>query len=637
MQINSSEFRNAAGIAEYNSGVIEDCISRVNMNSYGVNIRMAGITAYNDGDIYRCKNEGNLSGKASELAGIAALNGGTNIVGCENSGAISFQTSGCHAYAGGIVGNEYRASSGSQFTIEDCKNTGDIYGDVENGAATIGGVIGETTRKGDNSNSTIKNCTNAGNLYGTGEIGGVIGAVNHGHTYTLNGEEIVSNGDNFLVEGCGNSGTITVKKGVDGTSSWAGGVFGKVNIAKNGTVYIKDCGNSGSIYSENGKSDRNVDVLGGIGASLENVGCADGTANSYIYIESCFNKGFVDDSVNYCSDQIGGISGGNTAVTNCNYTGNRFQTDADGNVHAYYPDGTPIRNQFIFDGYFTYYIQADGTAMKDNLTYHPDGTHIICFDNKGHEVFMDFYYCSKVGYTCYFDSLGYIYKDQITFVGNKTYYLNGDGKMENSGWFRFANGRDYGYANSDGTLKTNQFSYDAWGRVVFYHWNGMVARGLISDGLWYYSMDTGDGHYLGRFKAAGVAASDTYQFQVLDLVNEERLSRNIPPLKVSEQAQQAAQIRAGEIYTLFSHTRPNGTSCLTVLDEYVTDGYMSAGENIAAGQSSPQEVVEDWMNSPGHRANILDESYTALGVGYYYNSSGLYCSYWVQLFIGDEY
>lgn len=64
---------------------------------------------------------------------------------------------------------------------------------------------------------------------------------------------------------------------------------------------------------------------------------------------------------------------------------------------------------------------------------------------------------------------------------------------------------------------------------------------------------------------------------------------------------------------------------------------MSAGENIAAGQSSPQEVVEDWMNSPGHRANILDESYTALGVGYYYNSSGLYRSYWVQLFIGDEY
>ena len=99
-----------------------------------------------------------------------------------------------------------------------------------------------------------------------------------------------------------------------------------------------------------------------------------------------------------------------------------------------------------------------------------------------------------------YDSLGYIYKDQITFVGNKTYYLNGDGKMENSGWFRFANGRDYGYANSDGTLKTNQFSYDAWGRVVFYHWNGMVARGLITDGVYYYNMDETDGHYLGSFQ-----------------------------------------------------------------------------------------------------------------------------------------
>ena len=302
-----------------------------------------------------------------------------------------------------------------------------------------------------------------------------------------------------------------------------------------------------------------------------------------------------------------------------------------------YSNGQKVINDFVFDGVYTYYAQADGTPMTNRLTYHPDGVHIIYFDKNGHEVFNAFQYCSSVGYNCYFDSQGYLYKDQITYIDGNPYYLNANGALEQKGWFRFANGMDYGYAESDGELRNNKFAKDNQGRVVFYHWNGMVARGLISDGLWYYSMDTGDGHYLGRFKAAGVAASDTYQFQVLDLVNEERLSRNIPPLKVSEQAQQAAQIRAGEIYTLFSHTRPNGTSCLTVLDEYVTDGYMSAGENIAAGQSSPQEVVEDWMNSPGHRANILDESYTALGVGYYYNSSGLYCSYWVQLFIGDEY
>lgn len=67
----------------------------------------------------------------------------------------------------------------------------------------------------------------------------------------------------------------------------------------------------------------------------------------------------------------------------------------------------------------------------------------------------------------------------------------------------------------------------------------------------------------------------------------------------------------------------------------MTDGYGFARENIVAGQSSPQEVVNDWMNSPGHRGNILDEDFTELGVGYYYGS-GPYRYYWVQLFIRDK-
>ena len=77
--------------------------------------------------------------------------------------------------------------------------------------------------------------------------------------------------------------------------------------------------------------------------------------------------------------------------------------------------------------------------------------------------------------------------------------MNGNGALEQNGWFQFANGLDYGFANSDATLITTGFSYDPYGRVVFYHWNGMVARGLISDGVYYYSMDTTDGHYLGQF------------------------------------------------------------------------------------------------------------------------------------------
>lgn len=107
-------------------------------------------------------------------------------------------------------------------------------------------------------------------------------------------------------------------------------------------------------------------------------------------------------------------------------------------------DGTLAKDVFFFDGENTYYLQADGSPMKDKLTYHPDGEHIIYFDTEGHEVFTTFRYCPGVGYTCYFDAQGYLYKDQITFVGDKVYYLNANGAMEQSGWFGFANGRDYG-------------------------------------------------------------------------------------------------------------------------------------------------------------------------------------------------
>jgi alpha-tubulin suppressor-like RCC1 family protein len=177
----------------------------------------------------------------------------------------------------------------------------------------------------------------------------------------------------------------------------------------------------------------------------------------------------------------------------------KWVTGTDGQIRYVNKQGIMVTNEFAFDGSYTYYLQADGSPMKDRLTYHPDGEHIIYFDSDGHEVFQNFQYCPSVGYTCYFDSQGYIYKDQITFVGDKVYYLDENGRMKQNEWFSFANGRDVGYAEADGTLRSNGFGYDPWGRVVFYHWNGMVARGLISDGAYYYSMDTTDGHYLGQF------------------------------------------------------------------------------------------------------------------------------------------
>ena len=197
----------------------------------------------------------------------------------------------------------------------------------------------------------------------------------------------------------------------------------------------------------------------------------------------------------YTSDTIAPVNG--SLVNNLN--GNFFYLGDDGKLRCYDNNYKMIIDSFVFDGSYTYYMQTDGTPMMDRLTYHPDGEHIIYFDKNGHEVFTNFQYCPSVGYTCYFDSQGYLYKDTITFVGSNVYYLNGNGALEQNGWFQFANGMDYGYASYDGTLVTTGFSYDLYGRVVFYHWNGMVARGLISDGVYYYSMDMTDGHYLGQF------------------------------------------------------------------------------------------------------------------------------------------
>ena len=188
-------------------------------------------------------------------------------------------------------------------------------------------------------------------------------------------------------------------------------------------------------------------------------------------------------------------------------------------------DGTLATDVFFFDGTYTYYLQADGSPMKDKLTYHPDGEHIIYLDTEGHEVFTSFQYCPSVEYTCYFDSQGYLYKDQITFVGDKVYYLNANGKMEQNGWFGFANGRDYGFANQDGTLITTGWGYDPYGRTVFYHWNGMVARGLISDASYYYNMDETDGHYIGQWAYNSIVV-DGYAFDVDKINATSAASRN---------------------------------------------------------------------------------------------------------------
>ena len=122
-----------------------------------------------------------------------------------------------------------------------------------------------------------------------------------------------------------------------------------------------------------------------------------------------------------------------------------------------------------------------------------------------------------------------------------------------------------------------------------------------------------------------------YADAVVALVNQERAKAGLKSLSVNQAAAAAANVRAREIEGAFSHTRPNGSSFSTALKEQGAS-YRAAGENIAYGQRSAEQVMEGWMNSSGHRANILSAQYTAIGVGVYRSASGTL--HWVQLFIG---
>lgn len=169
------------------------------------------------------------------------------------------------------------------------------------------------------------------------------------------------------------------------------------------------------------------------------------------------------------------------------------------NGETYILDGVIIKNAFFYDGSYTYYLQCDGSPMKNRLTYHPDGEHLIYFDEQGHELFNSFQFCEDVGYTCYFDTNGFMYKDQITFVDGNPYYLDGTGRMKQNEYFCFDNGIDFGLAKENGVLNHNGFGLNPFKQTVFYHWNGMIARGLITDGEWFYDMDITDGHLKGKF------------------------------------------------------------------------------------------------------------------------------------------
>lgn len=116
--------------------------------------------------------------------------------------------------------------------------------------------------------------------------------------------------------------------------------------------------------------------------------------------------------------------------------------------------------------------------------------------------------------------------------------------------------------------------------------------------------------------------------EVYEITNNYRSLVGVSSLTLDSSLVEAASIRAKEISDSFSHTRPNGSSCFTVLSE-LGISYGTAGENIAAGYSSSQSVMEGWRSSSGHYQNIISSKFKKIGIGVNIINNQYY---WVQIF-----
>ena len=123
---------------------------------------------------------------------------------------------------------------------------------------------------------------------------------------------------------------------------------------------------------------------------------------------------------------------------------------------------------------------------------------------------------------------------------------------------------------------------------------------------------------------------DALASQAIALTNVQRNAYGVASLSTDSQLCTFAKIRAAELNSLFSHTRPDGSSCFTVLDSY-TGSLSTAGENLAYGYASAADVINGWMNSQGHKENILESSFDRIGIGVAYINGNYY---WCQIFVG---
>lgn len=121
-------------------------------------------------------------------------------------------------------------------------------------------------------------------------------------------------------------------------------------------------------------------------------------------------------------------------------------------------------------------------------------------------------------------------------------------------------------------------------------------------------------------------------------INAMRMENGLEPLQTAPLLQEMCQERADELTKSYAHSRANGDAWYTILTDYGIDTNCFAGENIAAGYDTPEGVVEVWMNSAGHRKNILNTNYEyfAVGISYYEDDPEYYFYYWDLILLSSN-
>lgn len=279
-----------------------------------------------------------------------------------------------------------------------------------------------------------------------------------------------------------------------------------------------------------------------------------------------------------------------------------------------------------------YYFTDTGAMLTDTTT--PDGYQV---DSTGAMV-------SKAGSNIeagwrnddkgwwYQLSNGDYVKNKWKTINGKKYYFDETGYMATG--FNTIEGQDYYFDQSGALVKKNfvlddtRYYVDESG-VIYdieeiefgdsYWWGESTENESYS---WYREEDEHnagtqpDGH------------NESYALKVVEILNKERAKEGKSKLTINNNLMEAAGIRAEEIVEKMEHDRPDGSSWLTIYEELGVD-YRSAGENIAGGQTSPDYVMNAWMNSAPHKKNILG-NFSEVGVGCYQENGRFY---WVQLFL----